>query len=190
MINYLRGTIVDSGVNYVVLDVQGVGYKVFTSSGFLDKKSGATELAVWTYLAVREDSLNIYGFVSKEELAYFEMLISISGIGPKSALSILNVAPIATIRQAVSTQDPVYLAKMTGIGRKTAEKVTLGLKDTVLPGLETTAESASGDTDVVEALISLGYSEKDSREAVRTLSKEHSGTGDRLKAALKLIGKH
>lgn len=194
MINYIRGTVIESGVNYITLDVHGVGYKVFTNTGFLEKRKadgtvGGPELALWCYLAVREDALDLYGFPSKDELAFFEMLIGISGIGPKSALGILNVAPIATIRHAVVTQDPTYLSKMTGMGRKSAEKVVLGLKDTVLPGIEAaTANSNTADTDVVEALVALGYSEKDSRDAVRSLPKGEALTSDRLKEALKLVG--
>jgi holliday junction DNA helicase RuvA len=193
MINYVRGNIIDSGVNYVTLDVGGVGYKIFTSTGFLESKKGVTELALWCYLAVREDALDLYGFPSKDELTFFEMLIGISGIGPKSALSILNVAPVSVIRQAALTQDSTYLSKMTGIGRKTAEKVVLGLKDTVLPGIDIGgAESSNTDTEVVEALVALGYSEKDARDAVRSLSKDGSQslTSDRLKEALRHIGKH
>jgi Holliday junction DNA helicase RuvA len=172
----------------MVIDVNGVGYKVFTTAGVLEKHLQDT-VTFWTYLAVREDALDLYGFPAKDELDMFEMLLTVNGIGPKSALSILNVANPATIRRAVATEDPGYLTKVSGVSKKNAEKIVLDLKNKLLV-VEDEAEAAHHyGSDSLEALIALGYSERDSREALKKVPKDIQDTGESIRYALKILAK-
>ncbi|MDE1988477.1 MAG: Holliday junction branch migration protein RuvA, partial [Patescibacteria group bacterium] len=110
---------------FIILEVGGVGYKIFLASDFLEKIKESANVSLWTYLAVREDALTLYGFEEKEGLDFFEMLISISGIGPKTALGVINAATIPTLKKAISSKDISHLVKVSGIGKKIAEKITL-----------------------------------------------------------------
>lgn len=182
MIGYLKGNILHQDLKSIILDVSGVGYKIFTNVAILPSKK--EEIEFWTYLAVKENGLDLYGFVSKEDLNFFELLITVSGIGPKSAMAILSVASISNLKKAISTGDTSHLIKVSGVGKKNAEKIVLELKDK-LDG--TIYESgADGDMDVLEALKSLGYSERDSREALKKVS-EGKDTSEKIKKALKLL---
>lgn len=189
MIAKLTGEVIDVGVTSVVIDVHGVGYLVYVtkSSGY---KIGETA-SVFTYLAVRENALDLYGFTVRDELSMFEHLIKLPKIGPKTAVQILSQVDLATLRKAVATEDPSYLSKMSGIGKKSAEKIVAGLKDILGEGdyLDTDEERAQnqGDTDVVEALLTLGYSERDAREAVKKIPESVKGTNARIKHALKEV---
>ena len=128
--------------------------------------------------------------MDKESLDTFELLITISGIGPRTALGILNVASTATLRQAVANSDTSYLTRVSGIGKKNAEKIVLELKDK----LKVTSEDFGLDTrsegDALEALISLGYNERDARVALKKVPKEIEGASERVKASLKVLSQH
>lgn len=190
MIAKLRGPIVESGIGYIIVDVSGVGYRVHAAADTLQKlrgKKGAVEL--WTHLAVRENSQDLYGFLSAEELSFFEMLIGISGIGPKSALGILSLADVVTLRSAISHGDTSYLTRVSGIGKKNADKIVLELRDK-LGALEADETRPEGQADTYEALRALGYDAKSAREAARTVPSDISDTAERLRAALKQLGKH
>lgn len=188
MISYLTGKIIHADTRFFIIDVNGVGYKIYTTSGVLEKQLPET-VSFWTYLAVREDALDLYGFPTKDELDFFELLISVNGIGPKTALGILNVANPATIRKAVATEDPSYLTKVSGIGKKNAEKIVLELKSK-LTGWEATEEGAahSHDSDALEALKSLGYPEREARDALKKVPKEITDTSECVRQALKILG--
>lgn len=189
MISRITGKIIHADTRFFIIDVNGVGYKVYTTAGVLEQQLPET-VSFWTYLAVREDALDLYGFPTKDELDFFELLISVNGIGPKSALSILNVANPATIRKAVLTEDPSYLTKVSGIGKKNAEKIVLELKSK-LSGWETNdADLAASayESDALEALKSLGYQERDAREALKKVSRDITDTGECVKQALKILG--
>lgn len=192
MISYLEGKIIDTGERHLVLQVGGVGYKVFVPSealGELQKKQGQTA-SLFTYLAVRENALDLYGFEEKEELEFFELLITISGIGPKTALGILSVTTIKNIKQAIRSGETAHLTKVSGIGKKNAEKIVLELRDkiTTLPGEEDT-DNMRDESDSIEGLKALGYSEREAREALKKLPKEVTRPGERIKQALKILGK-
>jgi Holliday junction DNA helicase RuvA len=135
---------------------------------------------------VREDALDLYGFLSEEELSFFEMLISISGIGPKTALNVLSVSSVSALKKAISTSDVSHLVKVSGIGKKIADKIVLELKDKV-EGSDENGPTLREEVDAIEALKALGYSQKEAREAL----KEASGktTSERIKEALKILGK-
>ncbi|HEY0220641.1 MAG TPA: Holliday junction branch migration protein RuvA [Candidatus Paceibacterota bacterium] len=185
MISHLRGNLLDQDLKSVVLDVGGVGYKVYTNIALLNTKKGSP-LEFWTYLAVRENALDLYGFQSKEEINFFELLITVSGIGPKSALGILSVASLSNLRHAIASGDTSHLTKVSGIGKKNAEKIVLELRDK-LEGLVTDlSQSVSHDVDALEALKSLGYPEREAREALKKVT-DSKDTGDKVKKALKLL---
>lgn len=185
MIGTLSGTVRHKDLHVVIVDVGGVGYKVFcTTDTALDAIPGEP-IFLWTYLSVRENALDLFGFLDKETMDLFELLIGISGIGPKTALGILNVATPAMLRQAVATEDISYLTKVSGIGKKNAEKIVLELRDKLITTSEDLVSGRAGEGDVLEALISLGYSERDARDAVKRLPKELEGTSARIKEALK-----
>lgn len=185
MIGTLKGTVQHKDLHTIVVDVGGVGYKVYsTTDTTLDAIPGEP-VFLWTYLAVKETALDLYGFLDKETLDLFELLITVSGIGPKTALGILNVATPAMLRQAVATEDISYLTKVSGIGKKNAEKIVLELRDKLITTSEDMTDRHKGEGDVLEALISLGYSERDARETVKKLPKDLEGTSARIKEALR-----
>ncbi len=183
MIGYLRGKVVHQDLKSVILDVSGVGYKLFTTMASLDASKNDDQV-FWTYLAVRENAMDLYGFTTKEELGFFELLITVSGIGPKSALSILSVASISNLRNAIVSGDTSHLVKVSGVGKKNAEKIVLELKDKLTSSGE--EFSVSGDVDVIEALKSLGYGEREAREALKKVTGE-SSTGEKIKKVLKIL---
>jgi Holliday junction DNA helicase RuvA len=190
MISQLLGTIVHKDGRYVVLDVGGVGYKIFAAADTIEKSPASGPVRFWTHLAVREDAMDLYGFLSKEELEFFEMLISISGIGPKSALSILNLASIPTLKKAIASGDSTYLTKVSGIGKKNAEKIVLELKDKlVFSAEETEHASRSYESDSLEALKALGYSEREARDALKKVPEEITDTSECVKYALKILSR-
>ena len=187
MIGTLNGTVRHKDLSKLVVDVSGVGYKVLvTTETALDIATGSP-IFLWTHLVVRETSLELFGFLDKETLDAFELLITISGIGPKSALGILNVASPSTLRQAVASGDTTYLTRVSGIGKKNAEKIVLELKDKMKITKEDTSVDTRSEGDALEALVSLGYSERDALESLKKVPKEIEGAGERVKAALKLL---
>jgi holliday junction DNA helicase RuvA len=190
MISQLHGTIVFRGTSHIVLDVNGVGYKLNVSAETMEKLSsvGDDPITLSTYLAVRENALDLYGFLSHEALGFFELLITVSGIGPKTALTIMNLASVKTLRSAIATGDPAHLTKISGIGRKTAEKLTMELRGKFEEDAMET-EDMQDENDALEALKGLGFSERQAREALKKLDKSVTGTSDKVKQAIKLLGK-
>ena len=184
----LTGTIADVRVSEVVIDVGGVGYLVALQVGRGGELALGAKLSLHTYLAVREDALDLYGFFSRDDLEMFELLIELPKIGPKSALQILSQADVELLKKAVASEDPVYLSKMSGIGKKTAEKIVLGLKDK-FEGMEHVGGTQQGTSDVIDALVTLGYSQKEARDAVQKLSPEVTDTNARVKEALRSLSR-
>ena len=190
MIACLSGTVRRKDLNAIIVDVSGVGYKVLVTTETALEAAPSSPIFLWTHLVVRETSLELFGFLDKETLDIFELLITISGIGPKTALSILNVATPSMLRQAVASEDITYLTRVSGIGKKNAEKIVLELKDKLKTTDADKSVNIRAEVDVLEALISLGYSERDTRDALKKVPKEVEGTSERVKAALKLLSKH
>ena len=136
---------------------------------------------------VREDAEDLFGFLETDDLKLFELLLSVPGIGPKTALNILNVATPETLRRSITSNETAYLTKISGIGKKTAEKIVLELKEKLGAGGEST--TLREEVDALEALKSLGYSHGEAREALKNVPREANSTSDRVKHALKLLGK-
>ena len=185
MISHLSGTIIELSEKFAVVDIHGVGYKVYCSTETIGGLAVGEPTSLFTYLVVREDALDLYGFLDHSELEFFEMLISVSGIGPKGALAILGVTSIETLRQAIGTGDTSYLTKISGIGKKTAEKIVIELRDKM--GTELKGSSLQGELDSMEALKSLGYSQNEAREALKGIP-YHFDTNAKIKEALKILG--
>lgn len=189
MIGSIKGKIALKTDKFLIVEAGGVGYKVNASPDTLTRagKSGS-EALLWIHTHVREDILDLYGFLERPELEFFEMLINVSGIGPKGALTILSVASISTLRQAISTGDTSYLTKISGIGRKTAEKMVIELRDKI--GTDTDGgneTSMKGELDALEALKSLGYSQNEAREALKKVDSS-ANTNTKIREALKILG--
>ena len=193
MIAKLKGKIEYLKDNYAVVDVHDVGYKVHLSAYTFGKvasfvaSSEPVELFIYTY--VREDILALYGFLAQEELEIFELLISISGIGPKAATGILSIATPKTIKTAILNEDPSILTKVSGIGKKTAERVILELKNKVADISIGDKEEVAIDTDAIEALVSMGYTVTEARDTLKSVPTDIKDVGERIKIALKNLGK-
>lgn len=188
MIGFIEGKIEYNTDKYVAVNVNGVGYKIFISSNtFKNLPKKGEKVKLCTHLYLREDAIELYGFLKSEELDFFELLISISGIGPKSAISILTVASVDTLRRAIANEESSILTKVSGIGKKTAEKIILELKNKVDD--EFLGKKGDGDSEAIDALISLGYKLQEAREALKKIPKEVEGFGDRVREALKLLGR-
>ena len=189
MIATLKGNLEFLNDSYAVIDVNGVGYKVFISAYTMGKLAGASAIFIYTHTYVREDSLSLYGFLSLEELEMFEMLISISGIGPKAGMSILSIADAKTIRNAIANEDPSILTKVSGVGKKTAERVILELRNKIGQLGTHEKQEVSADSDAIDALIAMGYSVTQARETLKLVPNEITDVAKRVTAALKLLGK-
>lgn len=189
MIAQLEGKLAGLNNGYAVVCCGGVGYKVSVSAYTLGKIAGAENVLLHIHTHVREDQLALYGFLDEDELSMFEMLIAVSGIGPKVALGILSIADPNTIRTAIVHKDPSILTRVSGVGKKTAERVIVELqnkvKETELKG----ATQALADQDALEALASMGYSVSEARDALKLVPLETKDVGARIKQALKNLGK-
>jgi Holliday junction DNA helicase RuvA len=192
MISYLEGKIKNKGKNYLIILVNGIGYKVFVNNAVLEDVSIGEDKEIYIFQNVKEDALDLYGFKNMEELELFELLLSISGIGPKGALAVLSIASVSDIKNSISRGDSSLLVKVSGIGKKTAERVVLELRDKVgslesgVEGFESGAGSAGSDE--IDALMALGYSMNEAREALRKVAPEISDSGERIREALKKLG--
>lgn len=200
MIAFLKGIIEDITENSLVLDVNGVGYEVLVPGQLLDMLEGiGQKLKVYTYMQVREDAVVLFGFLTRDDLAMFKMLIGVNGVGPKAGLGILSALGTEELRFAVLADDAKRIAKAPGIGAKTAQKIILELKDKLdLSEVfeqklnadrqqEVAASTGSGMIqDAVEALVALGYGSTEALRAVRAVKADTVADSEQLlKEALK-----
>lgn len=203
MIQYVKGTLEAVGENWIVVDNHGIGYHISVPASLMERLPAlGREMKIYTYLYVREDLLQLFGFLSMDDLEVFRLLITVSGIGPKGGLGILSVMTADDLRFAVMADDAKAIAKAPGIGAKTASKLILELRDklklrdvveTALDhGEEQTSGGAPGDyqavTEAVEALTALGYPSTDAMKAVRQIEgAQEMSTEELLKQCLKLL---
>lgn len=186
MISSLKGKIILKTEKFLLVETNGVGYKIYVSPDTLTKtRKNNKEAFLFIHTHVREDILDLYGFLDYSELEFFEMLLNVSGIGPRSALAILGIATIETLRKAIGTNDTSYLTKISGIGRKTAEKIVIELRDKI--GEEKEGISLQVELDALEALKSLGYSQNEARRALKEVFAEKD-TNTKIREALKILG--
>lgn len=189
MLAFLQGTVMAHVGNAVVVRVGDLGYRVLVSAPLRERLRVGAHAALFTYEAVRDDRRELFGFTTADALALFEQLITVSGVGPKSALGILALGEPQEIRNAIAREDAVYLSKVVGVGRKTAERVTIELRDKMIvaPDAFTQAPMAS-DGDILTALEQLGYKAREVRDVLRTLPQD--GTSEeKLRAALQALGR-
>ncbi|MFO7807115.1 MAG: Holliday junction branch migration protein RuvA [Candidatus Moraniibacteriota bacterium] len=189
MIGKLKGKIDFIKNNYAVVDVNGVGYKVHLSEFSTGKIASESDVEIFVHTYVREDQLSLYGFSTIEELDIFELLISVSGIGPKAALSLLNIASPNAIKTAILNQDVSILTRVSGVGKKTAERVVLELQNKIEDLPDDIQQEAQGDQEVMEALMSMGYNTGEAREAAKAVSGEEGDISEKIKLALKSMKK-
>ncbi|HAM95958.1 MAG: Holliday junction ATP-dependent DNA helicase RuvA [Candidatus Azambacteria bacterium GW2011_GWB2_46_37] len=191
MISRLKGILETKAEKYVIMDIGGVGFKVFVSAATLENLPAAGQSAtLHTHLNVREEALDLYGFLTQEELKFFELLLTISGVGPKVALGVLSIASVKTLVSAIAKGEVEFLTKVSGIGTKIAQKIILELKDKIVKlGFEAGEAATLEDYEVIDALIGLGYTPNQARRAVRDLPKDVKGVEKRIKEALKTLGK-
>ncbi len=203
MIAYVNGILESIEEGLAVVDVGGIGMNVFISGSTMDRMPGIGEaVKLYTYTNVKEDSFTLFGFLSRDELALFKMLITVSGIGPKGGLSILSVMTPDDLRFAIMAGDSGSISKAPGIGKKTAERITLELRDKIkateadmLKGsaavtmADLSGEASSARDEAVAALVALGYNSADAMKAVRKVLTSNedaaSDTEKLLKLALK-----
>jgi Holliday junction DNA helicase RuvA len=192
MIGRLAGTLLEKNPPQILLDVQGVAYEIdVPMSTFYNLPNLGDKLVLFTHLVVREDAHLLFGFGSENERRAIRQLIRISGVGARIALAVLSGLSVAELAQAVSMQDSGRLIKIPGIGKKTAERLLLELKDKLGADLTTAVgvhRPAPVAADVLNALLSLGYSDKEATHAVRALP-EGIAVGDGIRQALKLLAK-
>jgi Holliday junction DNA helicase RuvA len=182
MIYALKGKIEEIHANFaVVATAGGESYKVFMPAGDLGVLQNDNEAKIFTCLFSKEDGIDLYGFLSEEERDLFEMLNTVSGVGPKAAIGVLGLGPTPQIKAAIREGRPEALTKSFGIGKKTAERIVVELKDKIKGG----GEVPEWDEDVYDALIKLGYRREAAKEAVKKVSQETKNVNDRLKEALK-----
>lgn len=192
MYEYIRGNLEMLGDDYIVIDVQGIGYKIFTSQNSIKNLEINTDTRAFTHLVVKEDDLLLYGFSSKEELKIFKQLISVSGVGPKAAVSLLSQFKAHEIASAIITKNIAQITKAQGIGKKIAERIILELKDKIDTD-EAIAVNENFDTpnddmsQVIEALMALGYNYSVAAGAVARIKDANKPLDIMIKDALKLL---
>jgi|SRR5579859_2540634 len=189
MIASLRGTVLHiQQPSFLVVEVGGVGFKVSVPATVFDELDGiGRTVFLHTYLMVREDALNLYGFSTEEQRALFELLLSVQGVGPRLALSVLSTLSLDVLRHAVAQQQAEVLDRVPGVGRKTAEKIVFALKDKVgaEAGLGVLAPVSDVDTEVIGALTALGYSVVEAQAALQSIPKgQGKDVEERIRLAL------
>lgn len=195
MIAFIKGTMIRAEENSVIIENNGIGYRVFACGRDISRIVNGSEVLLHTYMNVREDAMQLFGFLSAEDLEVFRLLLGVNGIGPKAALGVLSGMTANDLRFAVLSDDIKTLSTAPGIGKKTAQKLILELKDKfslqdafeeklVLTEAAGTAAD-SNQEEAIQALMALGYSGSDALKAVRAAAADNMSTEDILKAALK-----
>jgi len=192
MLSFLRGKILNKSQNFVILEVNNIGYQVFINAGMYADLNIGQEAEFYLYHNVREDADDLYGFKDFAELEFFKLLLSVSGVGPKSALGILGLASVTDIKESIGAGDPSLLNKVSGIGKKTAERIVLELRGKISRLISIDGKgniNASANSDEIDALMSLGYSLQQAREALRAVDASINDSSERIRTALRGLSK-
>ncbi len=186
MIARLQGRVAARDKDSLIVEVNGLGFRVLVPAPVLAAAQVGEPVALFTYLHVRENELTLYGCGSEEELALFQQLLSVSGVGPKVTLALLSAMSPDALRLAIGQEQPELLSRVPGIGKRTAEKIIFHLKDKIpveaVP--EGLAALTEADTEVIDALTSLGYSIVEAQRAVQSVPREVTEVEERLRLAL------
>lgn len=192
MIASLRGEITVVDNDAIIVETNNIGLRVFVPAQVRVQRKTGDRIFLFTHLVVREDSLSLYGFETKEERDYFGLFLSVSGIGPKTALSILSTLSVETIKKAILTNQAEILSQVPGIGKKSAPKIMLYLQDKIKPGEMTAGDTSlsSIESQVLQALTGLGYSIVEAQVALQNIPAGTSSDVEaRVTAALQYLGK-
>ena len=198
MFNHIRGKLTDKGNDYVVIDVNGIGFKIFTSLNSINEAGRlgmSDDVTFYTHLYIKEGIMDLYGFSTKEELAMFTMLISVSGVGAKGAIAILSVNTPSKIAVSIVTGDVKAITKAQGIGPKIAQRVVLELKDKVgndfltsgveIEEVDVFNDDSNAKSEAISALVVLGYSANEAKKAVSKVDASINDVEEIIKASLK-----
>ncbi|EJP6472751.1 Holliday junction branch migration protein RuvA [Clostridium botulinum] len=196
MYEYIKGKYIDMYKDYIVIENNNIGYKIYTSGSTMAKLPSIGEnIMLYTEQIVREDFIGIYGFLTKDELSMFKLLLTINGVGAKASLSLLSISNVSTLKYAIKMGDEKTITRAPGIGKKTAQRIILELKDKVeIDVLDDDGETVSKVTDdkkileAVAALATLGYSEKEANKFINLCDKNNS-LEQIIKEALKYLMK-
>ena len=201
MYEYIRGKYIGINKDYIIVENNGIGYKIFTSGATMsDVPEAGEEITLYLEQIVREDFIGLYGFVTREELQMFKLLISISGVGAKAALSLLSISRVNNLKYAIIMGDEKHICRAPGIGKKTAGRIILELKEKLkkedmiierteendLLSSEENNDYASVINEASEALMALGYSEKETETALKKVNKEDT-VENIIKSCLKVL---
>lgn len=174
MISYIKGFVESVEGDRIIIENNEIGYNIFMPQASLEMIGVGEKLKIYTYFSVREDAMQLYGFLSKDELELFKKLINVSGVGPKGGLAIISACPGDSLQMAIISGDAKMISKAQGIGAKTAQKIIIELKDKIdlnemisKNGIESENINSTVQSDVLEALASLGYSKTDAFNAVK-----------------------
>lgn len=192
MISYLSGTIQFKGLNYIIVMTSGgVGYKVFTTSDLISQSNIDKALNIYTYTHIKDDALDLYGLPTLEDLNLFEMLLSVSGIGPKTALAIFGNGKIAKIKEAIVKGDVDFFAGVPRLGRKNSQKIIIELRSKLgkLGDIDLASESPE-TKEIVEALKTFGFNSAEAREAIKSIKDIKGSTSEKIREALRFLGKN
>lgn len=194
MYSYIKGIVKSIKENHLIIDNNGIGYSISTSANTIKDFTLNDQATIYTHLYVREDLIALYGFGSPEELGLFEILIRISGVGPKAALAILSLADVGTLKYSIFSGDHKFISKASGIGKRTAEKIILELKDKIkdeFSGIvmdRGLADTVTSYDTVTDALVSLGFTLGEARNVLKGIDKTDKSEDEIIKLALKKIG--
>ncbi|HET7685328.1 MAG TPA: Holliday junction branch migration protein RuvA [Candidatus Limnocylindria bacterium] len=190
MIGSLRGHVAHIGLDHALIEVGGVGYRVVAGAALLGKLRPGSEARVYTHHLVREDQQALFGFATTEELAFFELLMTVSQVGPRLALAIVSAHPVTKLQLGIVGDDVDLFTSVSGVGRKTAQRIILELREKVhAAGIAGGSASASSDSDVVAALESLGYTASEARRAAGAVAGTDGELDTRIKAALQELAR-
>ena len=182
MLRQIRGTILSITDNKVLIEVQGFGISVITTSECALSLTVGTEATLSTHLVVRDTGLELFGFKDAASLSFFELLLTVSGVGPRSAINMMNLSPVPPLARAIRARDLGYITKVAGVGKKLAEKVVVELADKIP---EDQTEHNTNDGDVLDAMVALGYSERDARIIIKNIPNTLVSKDERIRYALK-----
>lgn len=188
MISYLKGIIKLKEDDFAIVVANDIGYKVFALDRDLAKLKTGAPAEFFTYHYVREDDARLYGFINREDQKMFELLFSVTGIGPKSAMGILNAASVDSLRSAIAKNDTSLLTKVSGVGKKTAERVILELSSKI-KDFGGASKDTEGMSDAIEGLMSLGYSRVQALKALEKVPEDIIDPAKKIHLALKSLGK-
>ncbi len=189
MIGSLRGTVTHVGQDHLLIEVGGIGYRVLAAPSLLAGLHTGREASVFTHHLVREDQQALFGFATTEELAFFELLMTVSQVGPRLALAITAAHPVTRLQLAVIGDDVDVYTSVSGVGRKTAQRIILELKEKVHAAGVAGGGADTPDSDVTAALESLGYSAAEARRAAGSVARIDGGLDVRIKAALQELAR-